>query len=617
VSRSMQLPLRALGVVLSLGLVAVSSILTATAAQAATPVPVLASISAGGSHTCALTTSGGVKCWGDNQYGELGDGTNTNSMLPVDVAGLSTGVSAISVSDLYSCALTTAGDVKCWGYNGDGELGDGTHANSDVPVDVAGLGSGVQSISAGGRQVCVVTSAGGAKCWGAVFLGGYSNVPIDVAGLTSGVAAVSAGYEHACAVTTAGAALCWGAGYWGQLGTGQTTNSSGPVAVSGLSSGVASISAGKYNTTCAVTTSGGAKCWGFNLYGALGVGSGGPDLCGAAPGTPCSKVPVDVSGLSSGVSSISVGYEDVCAVTTSGGAKCWGTDTLGQLGDGSLYGTVGYPCDCTPTPVDVTGLTSGVSGISLGHDFACAVTVSGDGDCWGNNRNGQLGDGTTTNRSLPVSLFSPFIAGITSSLAKINPDGTVSITTAWNGLDPYAHITSFEARYQTNGRPWHDIALAHPLATHFTIPLTQSKARYTFQIRATDALGRVGAWSPGISFAPGTAQETSAQFSSGWTYQTGPQFWGGTTARVHRPGAEAMFTFHGGGVDWIGGVGPSYGSADVYMDGVYVTTVDCHAVGGAHRKVLFRGERFGYGAHTIEIFGHGRIEVDGFFWFSQ
>ena len=146
--------------------------------------------------------------------------------------------------------------------------------------------------------------------------------------------------------------------------------------------------------------------------------------------------------------------------------------------------------------------------------------------------------------------------------------------------------------------------------------MNRSKARYTFQIRAVDALGHASPWSPEIPFVPDTAQETSATFSTGWDYRTGTGFWGGATERLHRSGAEAMFTFRGGGIDWIGGVGPSYGSADVYMDGVYLTTVDCHALAPAHRRILFRGTRIGYGAHTIEIFGRGRIDVDGFVWFS-
>jgi len=301
-------------------------------------------IAAGGAHTCALTPSGGVKCWGYDYYGQLGDGgSNTDQPTPVDVSGLPSGVASITAGIHHTCAVTTSGAAKCWGRDNLGQLGDGgTNTNRPTPVDVSGLTSGVASISAGAYHTCAVTTSGAAKCWGYDEYGqlgdGGTNTdkttPVDVSGLTSGVASISAGSNHTCAVTTAGAAKCWGLGNGGRLGNGTNTNQPTPVDVSGLTSGVASISAGGSHT-CAVTTSGAAKCWGSDGNGQLGDGGTNTDK----------TTPVDVSGLTSGVASISAGNNHTCAVTTSGAEKCWGFGNSGRLGNGGTASS--------STPVDV------------------------------------------------------------------------------------------------------------------------------------------------------------------------------------------------------------------------------------------------------------------------
>ncbi|WP_240592722.1 putative Ig domain-containing protein [Macromonas bipunctata] len=290
----------------------------------------VASIASGDSHTCAVTTSGGAKCWGWNLLGQLGNDSTTNSLAPVDVSGLTSGVASIDSGLYHTCAVTTSGGAKCWGDNQFGKLGNDSTTPSWVPVDVWGLTSGVASIASGGSHTCAVTTSGGAKCWGQNYYGQLGNnstdeslVPVDVSGLTSGVASIASGADHTCAVTTSGGAKCWGRNFDGQLGNDSTTNSLAPVDVSGLTSGVASIASGDVHA-CAVTTSGGAKCWGRNYSGQLGNNS----FAG-------SSVPVDVSGLTSGVVSISLGYYHTCAVTTSGGAKCWGGNGNGQLGNTS------------------------------------------------------------------------------------------------------------------------------------------------------------------------------------------------------------------------------------------------------------------------------------------
>ena len=332
--------------------------LSVTLVASGTPTaPSSSRIAAGQYNTCAVTSGGGVKCWGGNTFGQLGNGSTANSSTPVDVAGLTSEVRTIAAGGSHTCALTNGGGVKCWGANYKGQLGNGSTANSRSPVDVTGLTSGVSAIAAGLYHTCAVTSGGGAKCWGLGNVGQLgsgstgSRTPVDVAGLTSGVSAIAAGGRHTCAVTSGGGAKCWGANGSGQLGNGATGGiSSSPVDVAGLTSGVRAITAGESDDTCAVTSGGGAKCWGANGYGVLGNGSktGG-----------FSSTPVDVAGLTSGVSAIAAGWFHTCALMNTGDAKCWGLNNGGQLGNGSKT-------THSLTPVDVLLSLSAAPKLTLG-----------------------------------------------------------------------------------------------------------------------------------------------------------------------------------------------------------------------------------------------------------
>lgn len=350
-------------------------------------------MSAGRLHTCALTSDGGVKCWGENVRGELGDNSTTNRLTPVDVLGLTSGATAANAGDRHSCSLTSTGGVKCWGYNGWGQLGDNSTTDRLAPVDVVGLGSGVTAVAGGNWHTCALTSGGGLKCWGGNtqvgLLGDNSTAtrltPVDVVGLTSG--AVAVGLYHSCALTSAGGVKCWGGNGFGQLGDGSNTFRLTPVDVIGLTSGVTAIAVGNA-FTCAVTSAGGVKCWGVNWSGGLGDNS-----------TTTRWTPVDVVGLASGVAAVVAGEQHTCALTNAGGVKCWGDNQLGQLGDNSTTTRL--------TPGDVVGLTSGVKAISTYFNHTCALTIAGAVKCWGRNLEGQLGDNSTTTRLAPVDVVSP------------------------------------------------------------------------------------------------------------------------------------------------------------------------------------------------------------------
>lgn len=367
--------------VLAAGLTAGSGAVTPNPAAAATTPA--ASISSGAQFSCAVTSSGGVRCWGLGTSGQLGNSATTSRTSPVDVTGLTSGVASVAAGGSHACAVTTSGGVKCWGLGTSGQLGNGSTASSSSPVDVSGLTSGVAAVALGANHSCAITTAGGVTCWGLGTSGQLGNSatassssPVNVTGLTSGVTALGLGGAHSCAINAAGGVVCWGSGTSGQLGNGGSASSSSPVAVTGAASGFTSLAAGT-STTCALATAGSVKCWGLGTSGQLGNGA-----------SSSSTTPVSVSGLSD-VASIGKGASNTCAVTTGGAATCWGAEAGGQLGDGRF----GSSTPTSNVPVDVLGATSGMAAISSGTDHTCALTVTGSARCWGAGSFGQLGGG--------------------------------------------------------------------------------------------------------------------------------------------------------------------------------------------------------------------------------
>ncbi len=247
--------------------------------------------------------------------------------------------------------------VKCWGINGEGELGDGT------------------------------------TNWA-------SPTPVDTIGLSSGVIALAAGFHHTCAINNLGGVECWGRNSTGQLGDGTTTSSNTPVNVVGLSSGAIAIAAG-IEHTCALISGGAVKCWGRNWAGQLGDGTFNDSL-----------TPVTVSGLSSGATVLVVGAAHTCA-STGTGVKCWGRNWENQLGDGTQTNS--------SVPVNVGSLSDTILSISAGYDFTCALNDQGNIKCWGRNSEGQLGDGTRTDRLYPV-----LTQGLTGGAISIASNGQSS-----------------------------------------------------------------------------------------------------------------------------------------------------------------------------------------------
>ena len=315
-----------------------------------------------------MTSAGGVWCWGDNTYGQLGDGTTTTRNMMVSVQGLSSGVVAVTAGMRHTCALTDAGGIKCWGSNAAGQLGDGTTDDRHTPVDVSGL--------------------------------------------TSGVAAVSAGTSHSCAVTSDGAVKCWGGNGFGQLGDGTTATRLTPVGVTGLTAGMTAVSAGGYHSCAlaadALTTDGGLKCWGSNFYWQLGdftqTDRWTPVAVNFFPGT---------SSFTQSITAVSAGHLHTCA-NVGAAAMCWGDSLYGQAGGGFMG---------TRTPAAVGGVAAAVSSVAAGYLQSYAVWFNNRAKSWGSNLYGSLGDGTTTNRNTSV-----LVSGL--------PEGVVLIAGGGAPVDP-------------------------------------------------------------------------------------------------------------------------------------------------------------------------------------
>ena len=341
---------------------------------------------------CSLSKSGTVACWGDNSSGQLGQGNfNKPQFTAKQVKGLGGNIRALTVGYHHACVITSKHGVKCWGRNIEGQVGNGSFQNVAKPVDVIGLETGVIAISAGGYHTCAVTNLGSVKCWGfnkygqVGYPGAASPTPVQVNGLESGALSVGLGRSTSCAVVSTGI-KCWGDNHWGQLGANYAEdNTDEPQQVVGVGPGVKSLSGG-FGHTCAIAESGGALCWGLNVFGELGNGSIDFDQCDDGDLMKCPRhpVPESVIGLSSSTSGITAGGAHTCAWTESGQLYCWGAGGVGQLGNDSK--------EASPEPVLVKNLGPIKDG-TAGDASTCATLRNGQSYCWGNNAGGQLGLG--------------------------------------------------------------------------------------------------------------------------------------------------------------------------------------------------------------------------------
>ena len=323
----------------------------------------------GAAHSCARLANGTVRCWGLNSNGQLGNGTLANSLAPVTPTSL-TGVSQVAAGDAFTCAVTTAGaggKVKCWGLNANGQLGNGTVTRKTVPTQVTTVGTtalvGVSQVAAGANFACAVISPG-----------------------------------------VNGTVRCWGANNVGQLGDNSTTQRTRPVTVkvnaTTVLKGVTAIAAGG-GSACARMAAGTVYCWGLGTSGQLGNNT-----------TVSSKLAVPVTGIT-GATHVAVGANFACARAGTGAVRCWGNNANGQLGDNTITNR--------KVPVVVkssaTAALSGATNVVAGAGHVCVIRGTGTAArvwCWGANSNGQLGIGSTTGKRIATLVPSSTTFGVKS-----------------------------------------------------------------------------------------------------------------------------------------------------------------------------------------------------------
>ena len=347
--------------------------------------PPLRKLVAGGSHACVIDATDRVFCWGDDKFGQLGNGADAQSaIVPTRVDAID-GVQGLAAGSFHTCAFGDGGSW-CWGQGAQGQLGNGTNSKSTSPVDTP-LPSPVAAMASGGDHTCALAGADKEVfCWGnnsdAQVEADVSNAtvttPTKRAGL-SGLLCVAAGGAHSCVGPATGPMQCWGAGAQGQLGNGATDSSTTPVGIQ-LPTEIAQAAA-RNKHTCGITKAGDLYCWGLNSAGQLGGGMT----------SPWESTPVAVSFGAGNLKAtrISAGFDHTCAIS-SGKVYCWGANGSGQLGSGDQI--------ASSSPAQVTFPDNEVAlEIAAGTSFSCALTVPTGGTsaahiyCWGNNSSGQIG----------------------------------------------------------------------------------------------------------------------------------------------------------------------------------------------------------------------------------
>ena len=372
-----------------------------------------ASIAMGQQFSCALDIRGEVRCWGRNDYGQLGYG-NTESIgdteLPGDAGPVDLGgkAAAIAAGDSHVCALLESGSVRCWGQGAFGKLGYGNSQNvgdneSPSSAGPVSLGGPAAAIAAGGDHSCAVLIDGVVRCWGRGMDGrlGYGNPvsigddefpssvsPVDLGGKAKDVVA---GAFHTCALLEDGLVRCWGEGGSGQLGNAETAwigDNETPASIDpvGLGGQAIALAAGGVRT-CAILTDGAVRCWGWGKYGALGYGN--EDDIGDNE-SPSQVPPLQLGAKAIGVA---VGGSHACAVLVDGAVRCWGNSSGGELGYGA---TEAIGDDETPDSVGPVELGGAASAIALGSGHSCASLETGGLRCWGLGASGALGYGGTS-----------------------------------------------------------------------------------------------------------------------------------------------------------------------------------------------------------------------------
>ncbi len=375
---------------ISVGIATVGLVVTLGCGDDATApnLPTLTAIAVGLLHSCALGTNGTAFCWGWNRDGQLGDGTRDDRSVPVQVRSGDVSFETVAAGGGHTCGIGSDGVTYCWGFNLNGQLGDGSN-NTRTGVAAISGGTEFVEIALGASYSCGVTAAQEAYCWGWNGVGQLGdgsqtdrNTPVEVSGNLA-IVQISAGTTHTCAVTAAGEAFCWGENSSGQLGDGTSTDRLTPTLVTGGHT-FQSVQVG-FSHTCGVTTVGDVLCWGSNSTGQLGNG-----------GAQGRQDPGPVDGTITFTELSAQGGNYNCGIDDANAAHCWGFNNAGQLGaqSSSICTDPASQLEaaCSLTPVAVSGGLSFRS-ISAGTQHSCGLTTNNVAYCWGLGNRGQLGNG--------------------------------------------------------------------------------------------------------------------------------------------------------------------------------------------------------------------------------
>jgi len=327
---------------LSVALAALSGPLPAHAA----PFSDWKTVSGGSSHTCGIRGAGALYCWGFNGSGQLGDGTNAKRLTPKRITAVSDW-KVVSAGNAHTCGIRGTGALYCWGSNMEGQLGDGTTAPRLSP-----------------KRITAVAD------WTFVTTGGEEN------------------RSYTCAIRGTGALYCWGHNSDGQLGDGTTAQRFSPKRITAVADWKDVTAGGEEDTgihTCAIRGTGALYCWGNNLNGQLGDGTKTDRLS-----------PKRITAVSDW-STVAAGGEEehghTCGIRGTGALYCWGYNGTGELGDGSgLLERL--------TPKRITAVSDWTD-ITAGALHTCGIRGTGALYCWGFNLHGPVGDGTEDPRSTP------------------------------------------------------------------------------------------------------------------------------------------------------------------------------------------------------------------------
>ena len=504
-------------------------------------------LSAGGTHTCAVFPSGALKCWGNNTYGQLGQGDQTargddpgelGDALPVIPLGNGRAVAAVSAAYEHTCAILDTGAVKCWGAGGNGRLGLGDSDNrgelpgemgAALPAVDLGTGRIAVEISAGQSHTCAILDDGGVKCWGANSYGqlglgdtqdrgdgsGEMGDALPVVSLGTGrtAVAISAGNAHTCAILDDGTVKCWGRGTNGRLGQGATAHrGDGPGemgdALQAVSPGTGrtatAVSAGGQHT-CALLDDATVKCWGSGQAGRLGTGA--VDSRGDAPGEMGDALPAVPLGSLRTATSVSAGYGHTCVRLDDASVKCFGLNGGGQLGQGSTAAKGDGPNELgdalPPVPLG-TGRTAAV--VTTGDQHSCARLDDGSVKCFGDNVAGQLGVGDPASRGDQAGEMGDALPAVdlgTGIIPLLRPDLLVRLgTDPWVGdgvynvsgdgqtlpvTVPVAQSVTLRLRFENEGNQPDDLEVKGVARTPaFKLKYTVGPAGHT--INVTDAV---------------------------------------------------------------------------------------------------------------------------------